>query len=121
MTSTIQYIQLIIISLSLIFGGCNQKKTALIEKTRVVKKINLAHEKFIFNTITDTLKYKKHVFGIDEEGNSVQGHINIEGQNGIGVLVDDQGQKIEIVFELENNKKLVATDVQGFKYKLKID
>lgn len=98
--------------------GCEQKRTPLIENT-TDKSIEAKKTKT--NTkITDSIKYNKYVSGTDEDGNNVQGKIIIEGKNGIGVLTGKGDTEIEVVIELLSNNKLIATDIDGFKYKLKL-
>lgn len=113
----IKKIQLLAILLVLINIGCEQKKPSLTEKatdkTVATKKTKL------YTKITDSIKYNKYVSGTDEDGNDVQGRIIIEGKNGIGVLTGKEDSEIEIVIELLNNNKLIGTDIDGFKYKLK--
>ena len=113
----IKTIKLLTIFLALNKIGFEQKKTSFIEKktdkSLVTKKITTSTK------ITDSIKYDKSVFGTDEEGNDVQGKIIIEGKNGIGILIGKEDTKIEIVIEMINHNELIATDIDGFKYKLK--
>ena len=66
-------------------------------------------------------KYDYDVTGTDEEKNNVHGSINIEGKNGNGILIGNDGMEIEIVVERISDSKLLATDIEGNEYKLKID
>lgn len=71
-------------------------------------------------TTNDTSKFKNSVNGKDEDGNLVQGKVMIEGKRGLGILTNNHGEKIEIVFEMITHSKIIATDIEGIKYKLKI-
>lgn len=66
-------------------------------------------------------KYDHQFTGTDENGEQVNGIINLENEVGIGVLKEKNNNEIEIVSEDINYKEIIATDINGFKYKLKID
>jgi hypothetical protein len=121
MISKIETFRLLIICLSITIGGCEQKIKDQNDKQIVIKKSDSENKKIKKNLISIPLKYKDHVCGTDEDGNNVQGHITVEGENGIGILIDNKGHETEIVFEILNRKKIIATDIEGFKYKLKMD
>ncbi|PRZ25294.1 hypothetical protein [Flavobacterium granuli] len=118
MLCKIKTIQLLTIFLAIINIGCEQKKTILNEKN-IIDKSTVTKKTKTSTKITDSLKYNKYVFGTDEEGNHVQGKIIIEGKNGIGILIGKEDTEIEIVLEQVSHNKLIATDIDGFKYKLK--
>jgi hypothetical protein len=119
MISKIKFLPLKTLCLALLLIGSDTKRTHTFEK-KTVKSI--VPENIKTNTkIIDPLKYKDHVWGKDEEGNNVHGRIIVEGKNGIGIIINNKGQEIEIVFEILNRKKIIATDIEGFQYKLKID
>lgn len=119
MISKIKFPTLQFIYLAVLLIGCDHKKTPEIEKKIITKSIT-TEDKNTKTRVIDSLKYKNKVWGKDEEGYTVYGRIIVEGKNGIGILIDNKGQEIEIVFEMLSSKKLIATDIEGFKYKLKI-
>ncbi|CAM3104778.1 hypothetical protein [Flavobacterium frigoris] len=65
-------------------------------------------------------QYQQRVIGTDENGDNVRGYINIEGEIGLGTLVRKDMKEIEIVVERVGKQKLIATDLEGYKYNLKI-
>jgi hypothetical protein len=65
-------------------------------------------------------QYDHQVTGTDENGNKVEGKINIDGKIGLGTLINHDAKEIEIVVEWINERKLVATDPDGYEYKLTI-
>ena len=119
MVSKIKSVQLLYIFTTIIFIECEYKKTSLNENKKSVESTALKNIKTNAKVV-DSLKYNNRVCGTDEEGNYIEGKIIIEGKNGIGILTGKDGNVIEIVFELENNNKLIATDIEGFHYNLKI-
>tara|TARA_R110000868_G_scaffold36900_11_gene130561 strand:- start:4786 stop:5151 length:366 start_codon:yes stop_codon:yes gene_type:complete len=121
MISKIEIVRLLILCLPITIGACEQKSTHQNTKQIVIKKSDSENKKTKKDLISISSKYKDHVCGIDEDGNNVQGHITVEGENGIGILIDNKGHETEIVFEILNRKKIIATDIEGFKYNLKID
>ena len=61
------------------------------------------------------------VEGYDEDGRKVHGSINIEGNNGLGILTQNDGKLTEIVIEsMHSKKRILATNDEGFKYHLTI-
>ena len=56
--------------------------------------------------------------GIDIDGDSVFGNINVQGKYGAGILLNDTIPDIEINTEWVAYGKLNATDLQGNKYQL---
>lgn len=121
MITKIETFRLLIICLSITIGGCEQKTKYQNDKQIVIKKSDSENKKIKKNLISIPSKYKDHVCGTDEDGNNVKGHVTVEGENGIGILIDNKGHETEIVFEILNQKKIIATDIEGFKYKLKMD
>ena len=63
-------------------------------------------------------EYNYDVKGIDIDGDSVFGNINIQGKYGAGILLNDTIPDIEINTEWVAYGKLNATDLQGNKYQL---
>ncbi len=64
-------------------------------------------------------QYLQKVIGTDENGNNVCGNINIEGEIGLGTLINKDAMSIEIVVERKGSNKLLATDLEGYQYHLK--
>ncbi|MBE0393418.1 hypothetical protein [Flavobacterium sp. PL002] len=60
------------------------------------------------------------ITGTDESGNTVHGEGIIEGNTGLGTLIQKDGRKKDIIFEQINANNIIATDDDGFKYKLKL-
>jgi hypothetical protein len=65
-------------------------------------------------------EYDYSAAGTDEDGNHVNGNINIEGTIGLGTLIRYDAKEIEIVVERSGKQKIIATDLEGYKYNLKI-
>ena len=63
-------------------------------------------------------EYNYDVKGIDIDGDSVFGNINVQGKYGAGILRNDTIPDIEINTEWVAYGKLNATDLQGNKYQL---
>jgi hypothetical protein len=66
-------------------------------------------------------KNNYNVHGKDADGNEVFGSINIEGEVGIGIISGAEAKVIEIIAERTGQNLLIATDVKGSEYKLKLD
>lgn len=66
------------------------------------------------------IQYDYRFVGKDEDGNHVHGSISIEGQIAIGNLFNKDGTEIEIVAEEVSKGHLIANDLDGYKYYLKI-
>lgn len=112
-----KYHYLIIIFLSIAFGGCESKTKLQAEKQKTVSNTTseIITPKY---ESTDTLQFERQVYGIDDEGNPVHGRVSIEGTNGIGLLTISQGRTIEVVLDKGKSNRLIATDIEGFKYNL---
>lgn len=63
-------------------------------------------------------QYDYKVVGTDENGENVNGNINIEGKIGVGYLTTTNATNIEVVAEWINKNTLLATDLEGFEYTL---
>lgn len=63
-------------------------------------------------------EYNYDVKGINIDGDSVFGNINVQGKYGAGILLGDTIPDIEINTEWVSYGKLVATDLKGNKYQL---
>jgi len=63
-------------------------------------------------------EYNYDVKGINIDGDSVFGNINVEGKYGAGILLGDTIPDIEIKTEWVSYGKLNATDLNGNKYQL---
>jgi hypothetical protein len=66
-------------------------------------------------------EYNYDVSGYDQEGNSVTGNINIEDNQGAGIIINSNGEEIDIQTEWINKGKLKATDDNGNEYELEIE
>lgn len=81
---------------------------------------NSSHEVIKEIETTELSPYGNKFTGTDENGNNVHGNINIEGNIGLGTLIRNDAKEIEIVVEYVNKRKLIATDLEGYEYNLKI-
>ncbi|MBF4487330.1 MULTISPECIES: hypothetical protein [unclassified Flavobacterium] len=63
-------------------------------------------------------EYNYDVKGINIDGDSVFGNINVQEKYGAGILLGDTIPDIEINTEWVSYGKLVATDLKGNKYQL---
>jgi hypothetical protein len=63
-------------------------------------------------------KYNYLVSGLDQEGDSVSGVINIKGKYGAGILIDKDQETIDIQAEWIDYNKLKGTDNYGNEYQL---
>lgn len=138
MINRINTTKLIFLSLALGLGSCKNEnkleKTAdiIFESTaaadaKLPKKANetaIAEYMYEYDSSEEELgqdenNYKVH--GTDEDGNKVFGSVNIEGEIGIGMISGTEAKGIEIVAERISQNQLIATDVKGYEYKLKVD
>ncbi|MES2241057.1 MAG: hypothetical protein V4497_12440 [Bacteroidota bacterium] len=78
-------------------------------------------EQFYYYSSANNKKYNYRVTGLDENGNSVNGVINLENEIAIGLLRGSDNTEIEIISEQINANRIIATDINGFEYKLKVD
>jgi hypothetical protein len=62
-----------------------------------------------------------HAHGTDEDGNKVFGTITIDGNLGIGMIRGNEAKGIEIIAERTGTNVIIATDVKGNEYLLKLD
>jgi hypothetical protein len=115
---TRKYHCLLIIFLSISIGGCENKTNSNVDKQKATTDTTLVVRPSKSELSIDTLQHKKSVYGLDEEGNPVQGRVSIEGKNGIGILKDTNGRIIEVVLDKGEQNKLIATDQEGYTYKL---
>jgi hypothetical protein len=68
----------------------------------------------------DQDKSSYQVRGTDENGNEVYGSVNIEGKLGIGIIRGVETKRIEVVAERTSRNLLLATDITGYEYKLRV-
>lgn len=126
MRNTNYYIQFIFcISLFVCSTSCKREKKSTAEtysKKDSLKDITLIHsEQFYYYSKTSNPKYNHKINGKDENGNEVKGVVNLEGDIAIGVLKKDDEKEIEIISESINSNRIIATDINGFQYRLKLD
>jgi len=112
------YSFLLIIFLSMPFGGCENKTSSKVDQQKTTRGITIEAKQSNAELPLDTLQYTKCVYGLDEEGNSVQGRVSIEGNSGIGIVKTTNGRIIEVVLDKGKQDKLIATDQEGYTYKL---
>lgn len=124
--------KLVFIGLSITLTSCKKERINL-EKARIssvdnfkkhsYKKIDsTTKEQFYYYSETSNKKYNHRITGKDDSGKNVKGVINLESEIGIGVIKkDDDVKEIEIVSESVNSDKIIATDINGFQYRLKFD
>lgn len=84
------------------------------------KNTNHSNE-FYFYSKTNNSKYNHKITGKDDNGKNVKGEINLEGEIGIGIIKKEDENEIEIISEHIDTNQIIATDINGFHYKLKID
>jgi hypothetical protein len=118
--------------LSITLTSCKKERINL-EKERISSVDNLkkhsykkidstTKEQFYYYSETNNKKYNHRITGKDDSGKNVKGVINLESEIGIGVIKkDDDVKEIEIVSESVNSDKIIATDINGFQYRLKFD
>jgi hypothetical protein len=63
-------------------------------------------------------KYNYVVNGLDQEGDSVSGVINVKGKYGAGIIINKDKKTIDIHVEWINYGKLKGIDNEGHEYKL---
>lgn len=120
--------QFIIIGLLISSSSCtkNNQKDSFSEKEKIeepkVKIPNVSKtNEFYHYTSANNKKYDHQFTGIDENGEEVNGVINLKDEIGIGIVKGKNNNEIEIVSEDINYKEIIATDINGIKYKLKVD
>lgn len=99
-----------------------KKKTSGIN-TDLQKNISSTNpEQLYYYSQTNNEKYNHRIVGKDETGKNVKGYINLETEIGIGIVKkEDEIKEIEIVSENINSRRIIATDINGFQYRLKLD
>lgn len=85
------------------------------------KKDSTPPSEFYYYSRTNNTKYNHKITGKDDNGKNVKGEINLEGEIGIGVIKKEDDDEIEIISEHIDSERIIATDINGFRYKLKID
>ena len=121
-------LKLLIVGLLISSTSCiNNNKQNTISKKEILKedtvKISniLKTNEFYHYTSANNKKYDHQFTGTDENGEEVNGVINLEDEIGIGIVKGKNNNEIEIVSEDINYKEIIATDINGTKYKLKVD
>lgn len=95
--------------------------TEISSKKDALKKIISTNSEPSYHIKTSNSKFNHKISGKDENGNQVNGVINLEDEIGIGVLKKDDTNEIEIVSEHISSNRIIATDINGYHYKLKFD
>jgi len=99
----------------------NHNKSVSVRKSQI-KKYNIANkQQFYYHSSNNNRKYDHHVTGTDENGKNVKGIINIENEIAIGILKGNNNTEIEIISDKVKDDKIIASDINGLEYKLKID
>ncbi|AOZ98385.1 hypothetical protein [Flavobacterium commune] len=118
----------IIIGLLINSSSCsNDDKQNLISKKETTEKQKIKTSNiyksnyFYYYSPRNNKKYDHQFTGTNENGEQVNGIINLENEVGIGILKEKNNNEIEIISEDINYKEIIATDINGLKYKLKID
>ncbi|EIA10503.1 hypothetical protein [Flavobacterium frigoris] len=136
MIRSITPVSLIVLSLSIAFMTCtndnkfkNKSHNTVESKNydqQILPEPNKNHIDSMFDYEINKKRFSKiennyHVHGTDEDGNKVTGTITMDGKAGIGMLRSYEAKGIEIVGERTSRKALLATDVHGYEYQLKLD
>lgn len=89
---------------------------------RIKKRLSISDtQQFYYYSKANNRKYDHQVTGKDENGKNVNGVINLENEIAIGILKANDGNEIEIISDQINTDKIIATDANGFIYRLKMD
>lgn len=118
-----------LIFISLLINSCKDENSNTNSSTvknynsnKTKKELPLSHTQQLYHySSANNKKYDYAVTGVDEEGRNVNGVINLENEIGIGIIKVDKGNEIEIISEQINSNRIIATDANGFIYRLKID
>lgn len=136
MIANINPISLIVISLSLASVSCKndiglkEVGQTTNQSTNYDQQILPEHNNSIIDSLfefeIDKEMFKKtehnyHVHGTDEDGNKVFGTITIDGKLGLGMIRGNEAKGIEIIAERNGPNVIIATDVKGYEYQLKLD
>lgn len=79
-------------------------------------------QQYYYYSTANNEKYDHQVIGINENGERVNGVINLENEIGIGIIKgNNDTDEIEIISDQINSDKIIATDINGMQYKLKVD
>ncbi|WP_310556799.1 hypothetical protein [Flavobacterium sp.] len=71
--------------------------------------------------ISGDYEYNYKVIGTDKNGIPISGNINIDGNQGAGIITNKYGEEIEIEAEWMDYGKLKAIDNKGNEYELEVD
>lgn len=66
-------------------------------------------------------KYNYDVTGTDDLGNPITGNVSMQGKYGAGVLVDKDGNEIEVTLEWVDYGELKAEDEEGNLWELEVE
>lgn len=92
-------------------------------QTITAKDVQMYHEDIIYNYeyrngSSDNYKHSYLVYGLDQEGDSVSGIINIKGKHGAGTIINSDKETVDIQVEWIDYGKLKGTDNKGNVYLL---
>lgn len=97
-----------------------QKSDLKITKNTAEEKITNKIQKEIYSNCSIQGKYDYSVVGINDDGEKIVGEINLEGSSGEGKIINSYSENIEIVVESFGKGNVLATDIYGNEYLLKI-
>ncbi|HAE78214.1 hypothetical protein JC794_10095 [Morganella morganii] len=69
----------------------------------------------------DPYGYNYDVSGTNDNGNSVEGNIDIQGKYGSGVITNTEGEEVDVDVEWDDYGVLVAEDEAGNSYDLEVE
>jgi hypothetical protein len=98
----------------------NQSKDYTSNRIRQRLSVSDTQQLYYYSTANNR-KFDHQFTGIDENGKKVNGVINLENEIAIGILKANDGNEIEIISDQINTNRIIATDANGFMYRLKID
>lgn len=65
--------------------------------------------------------YDYGVSGMDSNGNSVSGDVEVDQGGGSGTIINEDGEEVEIDVEWTGNGELEGTDTEGNTYELETE
>lgn len=127
------YFKLIFTGLIICFVSCKNEtnneltlakknKSGDYNSKRIEKELPVSDtQQLYYYSSANNRKFDYRVTGLDENGKKVNGVINLENEIAIGILKGNNNSEIEIISDKINDDQIIATDINGFEYKLKID
>ena len=126
------YFRVFFIGLPIIVTSCLNEGNQITDKEKTIpsylkigsstKTSKKSNDQLYYHSESKNKKFDHEIVGKDENGKLVRGYINIESEIGIGVVKkEDDPNEIEIISEHINSNSIMATDINGYHYKLKLD